>query len=212
MKKIFLVEDDIGIVEALVFALEKKFEVEVATTKKEALEKIRKSSIDFDLALLDISLPDGNSLEFCKEINRPIIFLTAKDDEETIIKGLSLGEEYVTKPFKSKVLIARIEKVLQRYQSEEIVYKELRINKEANKVYVERGEVTLTALDFEILLLLFENIGRTITRERLIDLILDSTGNVVEDNTLSVYVKRVRDKIGLDYIKTIKRVGYIVEK
>ena len=209
MKKILLVEDDKEIVEALTYILEKKYVVEVALSKKEALEKINKGQ---DLTVLDISLPDGESFDFNNLIKTPIIYLTARDDEETIVKCLSSGEEYISKPFKSKELILRIEKVLNRNITTNIVYKDITINIEAGKVYRNDEEIILTSLDYKIVELLFRNVNIKITKQRLSDLIYDATGNFVEENTINVYIKRVRDKLGVDYIKTIKKVGYIVEK
>ena len=209
MKKILLVEDDKEIVDVLKYILEKTYNVEVAYTKKEAIEKINKS---YDLTILDISLPDGNSLEFSNMIKTPIIFLTAIEDEETIVKCLKSGEEYISKPFKTKELLMRIEKVLKRNITTNIEYKDILIDTDSLKVYVENKEITLTTLDYKIIELLFKNINKIVTREKISNLIYDNTRNFVEENTLNVYIKRVRDKLGREYIKTIKKVGYIVEK
>ena len=209
MKKILLVEDDKEIVDILKYILEKNFLVEVATNKKEALEAINKGE---DLALLDITLPDGNSLEFSPKIKSPIIYLTASDDEDTIVKGLTLGEEYITKPFKSKELMLRIDKVLKRTITTNIHYKDMIIDTDALKVYIDNTELNLTLIDYKIIEMLFLNAGKVITRDRLAELIYDNTSNFIEDNTINVYIKRVRDKMKRDYIKTLKRVGYMVEK
>lgn len=206
MKKILLVEDDLEIVDALSFILGKNYIVETVSTKRDALEKIN----NHDLTILDITLPDGNSLEFYHLVKTPIIFLTASDDDETIEKCLSDNHEYISKPFKSKELLMRIEKLLKGLDT--LKYKDLTINKNACKVYVLNKEVKLTALDYKILLLLLDNINTVVTKDRLIDLVFNNTSKYVEENTINVYLKRVRDKIDRDYIKTIKRVGYIIEK
>ena len=209
MKRILLVEDDEEIVLALKYILEKTYILDVAYNKKEALEIINKGH---DLTILDISLPDGNSFEFNNFIKTPIIYLTAAYDEETIVKCLSAGEEYISKPFKSKELLLRIEKVLKRNVTTNIVYKDITINTDNCKVFKEDREIILTMLDYKIVELLFTNINKIISKNRIADLIYDNTGNFVEENTINVYIKRVRDKLDVDYIKTIKRVGYIVEK
>lgn len=209
MKKILLVEDDEQIIEILKYILEKKYIIQTATTKIEAMNLMNKGQ---DLTILDITLPDGNSLEFSKIINSPIIFLTAKDDEETIIKGLSQSEEYIIKPFKSKELLLRIEKVLNRTKSLNIHYKDLLIDTESQKIYLNDKSINVTNLDYQIITILFTNINKIVTKDQLANLIYNNTSNFVEDNTINVYIKRVRDKLKKDYIKTIKKVGYIVEK
>lgn len=209
MKKILLVEDDNEIVEVLQYILEKSYIVEVAKTKEEASKLIMNK---YDIAVLDICLPDGESFDISKDIKCPIVYLTAKDDEETVLKGLSLGEEYITKPFKAKELLMRIEKILQRTGSNNLYHKDITIDMSSMGVYVENRQINITSLEYKIIEMLFENIGKTITRDKLADLIYKSTEKYVEDNTVSVYIKRIRDKLDRDYIKTLKRIGYIVEK
>lgn len=209
MKKLLLVEDDNEIVEVLQYILEKSYIVEVAKTKEEASKLIVNK---YDIAVLDICLPDGESFEFSKDIKCPIVYLTAKDDEETVLKGLSLGEEYITKPFKAKELLMRIEKILQRTGSNNLYHKDITIDMSSMQVYVENRQINITSLEYKIIKMLFENMGKTITRDKLADLIYNNTEKYVEDNTVSVYIKRIRDKLDRDYIKTLKRIGYIVEK
>ena len=192
MKKILVVEDDEEIINVLTYILEKKYSVETAKSKKEALECIDKGQ---DLAILDICLPDGNSLEFSDKIKCPIIYLTARDDEETIVKGLTLGEEYITKPFKAKELLLRIDKVLKRNITSNIKYKDIIIDTDSLKVYVNNEELSITLLDYKIIEMLFLNIGKMVTRDKLADLIYENSRKFVEDNTLNVYIKRVRDKL-----------------
>ncbi|WP_249029383.1 response regulator transcription factor [Tannockella kyphosi] len=209
MKRILLVEDDKEIVDVLQYILEKEYVVDIAFNKQQALMLINKNH---DLTILDITLPDGNSLEFSHLINNPIIYLTAKDDEETILQGLTLGEEYIIKPFKKNELLLRIEKVLKRTTTNMFQYKDILIDSNAMKVYVDNKEISFTLLDYKIVELLFIHAGKTISRDSLATLIYNNTSNFVEDNTINVYIKRVRDKLNRDYIKTIKRVGYLVEK
>ncbi len=209
MKKILLVEDDKEITNILLYILEKEYVVNVANSKKEALNLINQGE---DLAILDICLPDGTSFEFSESITCPIIYLTAKDDEESIVKCLTTGEEYISKPFKSKELLIRIDKILKRVVTTNIHYKDIIIDTSSNKVYVDNKEINVTQIDYKIIELLFSNIGVLIVRDKLADLIYDTTGKYVEDNSISVYIKRVREKLGYDYIKTIKGMGYIIEK
>ncbi len=209
MKKILLVEDDVEIVESLSYILQKEYQVDAAFSIQEALQKINRGH---DLTILDVTLGDGSSLEFSAIINNPIIFLSARDDEATIIRGLSEGEEYITKPFKSRELMLRIEKVLSRNVTATIHYKDMIVDTYSSKVFVQGEEIAVTPIDYKIIELLFKNIGKKVTRGKIDSLIYDNTGNFVEENTVSVYIKRVRDKLGKEYIKTIKGVGYIVEK
>ncbi len=209
MKKLLLVEDDKNISDAVTYYLKDFYIIDVAHKKKDALEKLNNY---YDLALLDISLPDGTTFDISDKLKCPIIFLTAHDDEETIVKGLTIAEEYITKPFKNKELLLRIEKVLKRNNMNVIAYENVTIDLNANKILVDNKEIDSTILDFKILELFLTNIGKVITRDMLSDLIYDNTGNIVEENTMNVYVKRVRDKLGVDFIKTIRKVGFIVEK
>lgn len=209
MKKILLVEDDKEIINILLYILEKEYIVNVATSKKEAVELINKGE---DLAILDICLPDGNSFEFSENLICPIIYLTAKDDEESIVKCLTTGEEYVPKPFKTKELLIRIDKILKRIVTINIHYKDIIIDTHSHKVYIDKEEVNLTLLDYKIVEYLFSNIGTIISRDKMADLIYDNTSKYVEDNSISVYIKRVRDKLDRDYIRTIKGLGYTIEK
>ncbi len=209
MKKILLVEDDSAIIEGITYVLNQIYEVEVARNVKQAYTLLQNS---YDVAILDITLPDGSSFDFYEQIKCPIIFLTAHDDEDTIVKGLAIGEEFITKPFKSRELLMRIDKVIKRYSPNEIQYKQLVIYSEENKVLLAGQEINFTILDFKIIMLLFTSIGKIVTRDQIAYLIYNHTQNFVEDNTMSVYLKRIRDKLGVQYIKTVKGVGYVVEK
>lgn len=217
--KILLVEDNEMIVKGLVYSLSKEgFETNIAYNAQEAESKIESNV--YDIIILDVMLPDGNGFELCKHIKEskdiPIIFLTAKDDEKDVVNGFNLGaDDYVIKPFRTMELISRIYNVLRRYNKDKNVIEigQVRIDLEANRVYVDNKEVEFTALEYKILVLLFTNAGKTVTREKILDKIWDVAGNFVNDNTLTVYVKRIRDKLGKsDVIKTIKGIGYRVDK
>ena len=217
--KILLVEDNEMIVKGLVYSLSKEgFETNIAYNAQEAESKIESNV--YDIIILDVMLPDGNGFELCKHIKEnkdiPIIFLTAKDDEKDVVNGFNLGAgDYVIKPFRTMELISRIYNVLRRYNKDKNVIEigQVRIDLEANRVYVDNKEVEFTALEYKILVLLYTNAGKTVTREKILDKIWDVAGNFVNDNTLTVYVKRIRDKLGKsDVIKTIKGIGYRVDK
>ena len=216
MKKILLVEDNEAIQKGLKYSLEQeKFVVELASDVKTAKDKLVKS--EFNLIILDVMLPDGSGFELCRDIKKnmttPILFLTAKD----VVNGFDLGaDDYVVKPFRPRELISRINNILRRYEKEEsnkLQAGNVIIDLDASRVYVGQKEIVFTALEYKILVLLFSNMGKTVTRENILDKIWDVAGNFVNDNTLTVYVKRIRAKLGEnDVIKTIKGIGYRVEK
>ncbi len=218
MKKILLVEDNETIIMGLKYSLEQEnFQIVSSKTKKEAEEVILKEKID--LVLLDVTLPDGNGFDICKFIKEkleiPVIFLTAQDEETSVVIGLDLGaDDYVVKPFRTRELISRINSVLRRYdknieKSNIIQYKDIKIDTDMAKVYKNNQEIIFTSLEYKILLMLFSNQNKLITREQLLDKIWDIAGNFVNDNTLTVYIKRIREKLGdEDIIKTVRGLGY----
>jgi len=220
MKKILLVEDNDAIQKGLKYSLEQEcFEVEIASDVKNAKDKLTKN--EFDLVILDVMLPDGSGFELCKDIKKnmvtPVLFLTAKDEEQDIVNGFDLGaDDYVAKPFRPRELISRINNILRRYEkaeSNKLQSGNVLIDLDASRVYIGKEEIVFTALEYKILVLLFSNMGKTVTRENILDKIWDVAGNFVNDNTLTVYVKRIRAKLGEnDVIKTIKGIGYRVEK
>ena len=184
-----------------------------------SITKIKKQR--YDLYLLDIGLPDGDGYEICNYIKSkedvPVIFLTAKDEESDVVQGLDMGaDDYVIKPFRTRELISRINNILRRYEREStntLRAGNIIIDLDASRVYVNDKEVIFTALEYKILVLLFSNIGKTMTRDNILDKIWDVAGNFVNDNTLTVYVKRIRAKLDEnDVIKTIKGIGYRVDK
>lgn len=217
MKKILLIEDNEAIIMGLKYSLEQEnFQVISAKTAKESKEKLDNKNID--IVLLDVSLPDGNGFEICKEIKEkndiPIIFLTAQDEETSIVLGLDLGaDDYIVKPFRTRELISRIKSVLRRYGKKEenniIQYKDIKIDTISAKVYKNNKEIIFTSLEYRILLMLFTNQNKLITREQLLEKIWNIAGNFVNDNTLTVYIKRIREKLEDDsIIKTVRGLGY----
>ena len=218
MKKILLVEDNETIIMGLKYSLEQEnFNVEVSKTVIDAKKIIENKY--FDLVLLDISLPDGNGFEICEYIKQnndmPVIFLTARDEETNVVMGLDLGaDDYIIKPFRIRELISRINSVLRRYGKQEnknnlLEYKNIRIDMNLAKVYKDGKEIIFTSLEYKILLLMFSNQNKLITREELLDKIWDIAGNFVNDNTLTVYIKRIREKLeDENIIKTVRGMGY----
>lgn len=214
--QIMLVEDNELIAKGLKYSLEQKeYKIKHAINIKEALDVIKNSKID--LAIVDISLPDGNGFElYEKEIkkeNIPTIFLTAKDEEDNIVEGLELGaEDYITKPFSTKELIARINRILLR-KSRNTIIKVKDISFDLDKMVVSKNnsKIELTNLELRILNILFSNINKVVTRNYIIDKIWEWTGNDINDNTVTVYLKRIREKIQTDIIITIKGIGYRID-
>ena len=220
MKKILLVEDNETIIMGLKYSLEQeKFYVETVKDIVTAKSKINKEK--FDLYLLDIALPDGEGYEICKYIKEkgdyPVIFLTAKDEETNIVQGLDMGaDDYVVKPFRMRELISRINSVLRRYDKEitnenQIKFKDIIMDNNTAKVYKNGQEIVLTSLEYKILLLLVNNKNILVTREQILDKIWDMAGNFVNDNTLTVYIKRIREKLNDKegkIIETVRGIGY----
>ena len=221
---LFLLEDDSAIATGLAYSLENEgYSVSVAKSVKEALKII--SNEDFSLYILDLTLPDGNGYDVCRSIKKmgdyPVIFLTAYDDEVNVIMGLELGaDDYISKPFRVKELMARIKTVLRRYsrESAEGIIKagNLVINTNEAKVYKNNNEIILTATEYKLLLTFLNNKGVILTRTRLLENLWDVEGDFINDNTLTVYIKRLRDKIEDNpskpqLIKTIRGLGYITQ-
>lgn len=239
MNTILLVEDSDAIIMGLKYSLEQEgFRVITAKTITEAEKCIINQGREFeinkaketknkdiskiDLILLDITLPDGNGFDFFKELKKkedvPVIFLTARDEEIDIVKGLDLGaEDYIVKPFRVKELISRIKVALRRYNklsSSTIECNGIILDTENMEVKKDGKSIELTSLEFKILLMLFTNKNKLVTREAILNKIWDLAGNFVNDNTLTVYIKRIREKLGDTdgkIIKTIRGVGYKVD-
>ena len=221
---IFLLEDDVAIGIGLVYSLQNEgYTVTHAKTVKEATKIIAENT--FSLYLLDLTLPDGSGYDVCKQIKEmgdlPVIFLTAYDDEVNVVMGFDLGaDDYISKPFRLKELTARIKSVLRRYNKETadgiIKIKDITINTTSAKVSKAGEEIILTAMEYRLLLILLNNRGRILSRTQLLENIWDIDGDFVEDNTLTVYIKRLRDKIEdepnkPEIIKTVRGLGYVIE-
>lgn len=222
--KIFLLEDDDAIGIGLTYSLENEgYTVTLAKNVKDALKIIVEES--FALYILDLTLPDGSGYDVCKKIKEigdlPVIFLTAFDDEVNVVMGFDMGaDDYISKPFRVKELLVRIKSVLRRYNRESpdgiVKIKNLLINTNEAKVYKNNAEIILTAMEYRLLLILLNNRGSVLSRNQLLENIWDIGGDFVEDNTLTVYIKRLRDKIEDDptkpvFIKTVRGLGYVIE-
>ena len=192
--KILLIEDNEMIIKALKYLLEShEYYVDVATSIKEAKEKITNT---YDLIILDVMLPDGNGLDFFKEyVSTPALVLSAKDEEKDVVKAIDLGvQDYIIKPFRSMELLSRINNIIKRNKKNTIKeFENIKFDMDAYKIYVDNLEVVLTGLELKILFLMLENSGCLVTREMIIDKIWDASGKFVNDNTLSVYIKRIRE-------------------
>lgn len=222
---IFLLEDDSAIGIGLSYSLKNEgYGVTLAKTVKEGMRIIAEKK--FSLYILDLTLPDGSGYDVCSAIKKqgdyPAIFLTAYDDEVNVIMGLELGaDDYISKPFRVKELLARIKTVLRRYNKDTadgiIDIGSIKINTNEAKVYKNGREIILTAMEYRLLLTFVNNRGVILTRQKLLEDIWDVAGDFVNDNTLTVYIKRLRDKIEEDpadpaIIKTVRGLGYILEK
>ena len=225
MSKILLLEDDISLVDGLKYSLKKNgFETEIVRTVSEALNSIGNIG-KYDLLILDVTLPDGTGFDVCEAVRRqnqqvPIIFLTASDEEVNIIRGLdSGGDDYITKPFRLGELCSRIRALLRRAG----------VSNADNTTVIECGDITidllgsrallngknleLTSAEYRLLCLLVRNVNRIVTREIILSELWDEAGNFVDNNTLSVYVRRLREKVEADpshprHLITVRGFGY----
>lgn len=222
MTKILLVEDDGQIASYLGELLRAEgFDTQIAGSKKEASECLLIQA--FDLVLLDVSLPDGNGFSICAEIKKeyeiPVIFLTASGDEYSVVAGLDMGaDDYIAKPFRPHELISRIRSVLRRCKKEQRILScgDLKVNVSSATVTKGEKELFLSALEYRLLLILLQNKGQILTRNQLLEEIWDASGEYVNDNTLSVYMKRLREKIEENpqsprLLHTIRGIGYRME-
>ena len=215
---ILLVEDSESIIKGLKYYFEKNnYNLYVKTTINDTEEYLLNNS-NIDLIILDVTLPDGNGFELFKNIikklNIPTIFLTVKDDEDDIVKGLDMGaEDYITKPFSAKELLARVNRILLRSKKKSII-KIKDISFDMDKLILTRNNklIDLTALELKLVNLLFININKVVNRNFILDKIWEWTGNYVDDHTVTVYFKRIREKIGTDIIITIRGIGYRIDE
>ncbi|MBQ9267173.1 MAG: response regulator transcription factor [Clostridia bacterium] len=214
---ILLVEDNLTIIKGLKYSFEKnQYQLMDKTTIKDA-KALFKENFKIDLVILDITLPDGSGFDLYEEVIKPLgiptIFLTARDEEETVVKGLNMGaEDYVTKPFSTKELLARVNKVLLRAKKQTVIkVKDIQFDMDKMTVYKNEEKIDLTSLELRLLHLLFLNINKVVTRSVILDKIWEWTGNDVDDHTVTVYLKRIREKLGTDMIMTIKGIGYRID-
>lgn len=212
--KILLVEDNKSIIKGLEYAFAQNgYSCEYCLSLDEA---VRKAPFNYDAAVLDIMLPDGNGFDLFKKIRRysdlPVIFLTAVDDEDSVVNGLELGaDDYITKPFSTRELIARIKRVANKNSKKNIItVSGVTLDLDKSAVFENGKKLELTALEYKLLSLLMQNAGKVVTRELIFEKIWDVSGNFVNDNTLTVYIKRIRKKLDADIIKTVKEMGYQV--
>ena len=214
---ILLIEDNENISDGLKYSLEKeKYHVMVCASIEDTINYLEENnSIDF--AVIDVSLPDGNGFDlyqkYIKGKNIPSIFLTARDSEDDIVKGLELGaEDYMTKPFSTRELLARMKRNIMKHKNESVITIE-GVSFDFDKMEVSKDGkgIPLTRLELMILQLLFTNLGKVVRRDYIIEKIWEWTRNDVNDNTVTVYMKRIREKIGVDIIITIKGIGYRID-
>lgn len=214
--QVLLVEDNEMVAKGLSYTLKQNgFQVEHKSDVKDTICFLAKNKPD--IIILDVSLPDGNGFElYEKQIKKtkiPTIFLTAKDEEDDIVKGLEIGaEDYITKPFSTKELIARINKILFRGKNQVIKIQDITFDIDKMVVYKQENPLDLTSIEIKILHLLFTNLNKVVTRNDIIDKIWEWTGNDVNDNTVTVYLKRIRQKLENNIIVTVKGIGYRIDE
>lgn len=215
--EILLVEDNENIVSGLKYAfLRNNYNLVSKLDIKSAVEYLNNNRVE--VVILDVLLPDGNGFDLYKSVIRdkgiPVIFLTACDDEDDVIKGLNLGaDDYMIKPFSTKELLVRVNKIILRNKKISVI-NVLDISFDLNKMIVKKGEVVvdLTSLELKILHLLFVNVGKVVRRNTILDKIWEWTGNDVDDHTVTVYLNRIREKLKTDIIITIKGIGYRIDE
>lgn len=224
--RVLVVEDDGIIRDGLKFALlQENYDVVSAATVSEAMEQIHNSR-DIGFYLLDIMLPDGDGYEICREIRKcskaPILFLTACEDEVHTVMALEQGaDDYICKPFRIRELLARMKAILRRTSPQDSVSENIiqvgknQINLQTGRVYSDKEEIILTAMEYKLLLTFLNHRGQTLSRGQILEGIWDEAGDFVNDNTLSVYMKRLRKKLGDtpdgQLIKTVRGIGYRME-
>ncbi len=226
MEHILLVEDDRAIVMGLTYSLEQEgYQVTVQEDCPSALKVLEEQT--FDLCLLDLTLPGGSGYDVCRRVKElgdtPVIFLTAMDDEVNVVMGLDMGaDDYITKPFRVRELLSRIRSVLRRAHRggenlHQLTIGSLTVNTQEARVWKRGEEVFLTALEYRLLLTFLNHPGQVLTRSQLLEGIWDVAGDFVNDNTLTVYIKRLREKLednpqAPQIIKTVRGVGYKLER
>lgn len=222
--KLLLLEDDVSLIDGLTYSLKKNgFLADVAQTTAEAYQYLKSET--YQVLLLDVTLPDGNGFEVCDWVRKqgnqvPIIFLTALDEEVNVIRGLdSGGDDYITKPFKLGELCSRIRALLRRSgiqaadRSERLSSGPVTVDLTAGRVFLNNQPLELTGAEYRLLCLLLKNAGNTVLRSTILEILWDGNGNFVDDNTLSVYIRRLREKIEADpshpeHLLTVRGFGY----
>ena len=214
---ILLIEDNLSIIKGIKYNLEQNnYQVVEKTNISDSINYLN-SNNKIDLIILDVTLPDGNGFNLyennIKDLNIPTIILTAVDDEDNVVKGLELGvNEYITKPFSMKELLVRINRIMIKINNNSIIkIKDITYNYDKMEVYKINQKIELSSLELKILNLLFNNINKVVTRNLLLDKIWEWTGNDVDDHTITVYLKRIREKINTDIIITVKGIGYRID-
>ncbi len=214
---ILLIEDNLSIIKGIKYNLEQNnYQVVEKTNISDSINYLN-SNNKIDLIILDVTLPDGNGFNLyennIKDLNIPTIILTAVDDEDNVVKGLELGvNEYITKPFSMKELLTRINRIMVRKNNNSTIkIKDITYNYDKMEVYKNNQKIELSSLELKILNLLFNNINKVVTRNLLLDKIWEWTGNDVDDHTITVYLKRIREKINTDIIITVKGIGYRID-
>lgn len=225
MIRVLFVEDDLPLALGIEYTLKQEgFDIIHAKNLSEA--RVQYKNNEFNIILLDVMLPDGTGYDFCKEVREkseiPIIFMTACDEEGNVVMGLDMGgDDYITKPIRVKELVSRINAVLRRRgltpKKEEINNKiisgDITIELLKYKVYKNNTAIDLTAIEYKLLLLLIKNNGNVLERNLLLERLWDTDGNFVDGNALTVYIKRLREKVEDDiktpvYIETVRGIGY----
>lgn len=215
--KLLLIEDNENIATGLIYAFKKNNHQLMFLTNVEDAKKYLQTNTPA-LIILDVSLPDGNGFDFyenvIKEKKIPVVFLTAKDDENDIVKGLNLGaEDYMTKPFSTKELLARVDKIILRKKlTKSIKVKNITFDFDKMICFRDNEVIELSSLELKIIHLLFNHVGKVVKRATILDRIWDWTGNDVDDHTVTVYLKRIREKLGTDIITTVKGIGYRIDE
>lgn len=214
---ILLIEDNLSIIKGIKYNLEQNnYQVVEKTNISDSINYLN-SNNKIDLIILDVTLPDGNGFNLyennIKDLNIPTIILTAVDDEDNVVKGLELGvNEYITKPFSMKELLTRINRIMIKKNNNSIIkIKDITYNYDKMEIYNNNQKIVLSSLELKILNLLFININKVVTRNLLLDKIWEWTGNDVDDHTITVYLKRIREKINTDIIITVKGIGYRID-
>lgn len=221
MDKVLLVEDDSTLAMGIEYSLKNEgYMVDIAHNFTDGRDLVRQKN--YDLIILDVGLPDGNGFDLCREIRKdkttPVIFLTAQDEEVNIVMGLDLGgDDYITKPFRIKELISRIKAVMRRTakisQRDLLISNDIKVNLLESKVYKDNELIWLTPSEYKLLIILMNNHHQVLSRSKILENLWDIDGDFVDDNSLSVYIRRLREKIEDDssnpkYIKTVRGIGY----